>query len=252
MLIDGRALARDILGSLKARPAPSGRLAILASDAPANRAFVARKLAAARELGIRCRIAQPSVRAVQACSKDSAVCGIVIQLPLPPDIRRDACIAALDPQKDVDNLTGRAPVPAPAASVVFSILRAQSIDPARVSFAVFGDGFLVGRPVCRALANAGARVALISPDTPNPAHIVRAADVVITCVGGSRIPDTARFDVAWIKDGAGVIDFGFPPDCDQAALRAQINRFSFATPTPHGTGPVLVAELLRNFYALCG
>ncbi len=154
----------------------------------------------------------------------------------------------IDIKKDVDNLTGKALVESPTVGCVKEII-------AREKFAIrdfknivlVGQGFLVGQPIAVWLAVEDIVYSVVGIGTMNPEKIIRTADLVISGVGKTGV---VRAD--WLKDGAGFIDFGFPPDIDQGELMSSGARLRFYTPTPHGTGPILVVKLFENFFAVCG
>lgn len=253
--IDGDSVAADIMASLVERPLPPGTLAIAGCGiSPASLSFINRKRIAAEALGIpfvvrdipadagQDRITQ----AVTGLSADPYVRAVVLQLPLPAAFDRDAVIACIDPLKDIDNLTGKAPVESPSVLVVREILSRAGCDILDFkNVVVVGRGFLVGSPVIRWLAATGVPYTAIDIDTPDPQSIIRHADLVISGVGKTGVLDLASF-----SDGAGLIDFGFPPDADQSLLASHARRLRFFTPTPHGTGPILVAKLFENFFRL--
>lgn len=272
--IDGAAIAQKIIDGLKARPRLQKSLAVvLVGNDKASLVFVRRKCAVARELGIIFTVHQFSVSdrqdavidCIRQLSDDAQVGGIVIQLPVPHGFNRDALIAALDPKKDVDNLTGMAEVEAPAVGAVKEVLAFCKWQMAHCTIAVVGRGFLVGAPIIKwlederfmihdsllgpALRGFGGQARLVIKvadiETPNLQEFVADADMVITGVG-----KTGLIDLRWLKDGAGIIDFGFPPDIKQEGLGLRVRGLGFYTPTPGGTGPILVAKLFENVYAL--
>ena len=255
MKIDGDRIAGDIVASLGRRPVPSGALAVVSCGAsPASLAFIGRKRAVADGFGIPFAVHDipaganqaDAERLVAGLSADPGIRAIILQLPLSAHIRRDGLIARIDPSKDVDNLTGRAPAESPSVLAVREILsRAGCAIADFRHIVILGAGFLVGAPIVRWLASRGIPHTVMDIDTPDPESVIRLADLVISGVGKTGVADPALF-----PDGAGFIDFGFPPDADQPALASHASRLRFFTPTPHGTGPILVAKLFENFYSL--
>lgn len=274
--IDGAAIAQNSIDALKKRPRPKKTLAaILIGNDHASLTFVRRKSRVARELGIAFDFFQFSAtdtedtvrERIRDLSRDERVGGIVLQLPLPARFDRDALIAAIALRKDVDNVTGCLVVESPAVGVVKEILAAvsrshnikfKSLDGLIV--AVVGKGFLVGAPISKWLERASASVSPFTfkaadIDTADIRGFVADADLIITGVGKAGL-----IDPRWLKDGAGVIDFGFPPDFTRETSHGArpydvtiLNHLAFYTPTPGGTGPILVAKLFENFYSLnCG
>lgn len=261
--IDGKAIAQGIIEGLKKQPRPEKMLAavVVGADA-ASLSFVRRKELVARELGIAFELFQFSAtdaesevyERVRSLSHDGRVGGIIVQLPLPARFDRAALIAVIAVHKDVDNLTGRAGVEAPAVGTVKEILAHVSgfKNLQGVTVAVVGKGFLVGAPIIRwlhseSLKISGLKLKTADIETENIQAFVADADIVITGVGKKDL-----IDPAWLKPGAGIIDFGFPPDMKQEELilKPETLNLAFYTPTPGGTGPILVAKLFENFYRL--
>lgn len=250
--ISGTAIAHAIRERLAALPSPRGRLvAVVAHSGAAGRSFVARKAAFAAGLGVNFSVHEAAseaecLRAIRSFSADSGVHGIVLQLPLPPDWDRDRLIAAIDPAKDPDCLTGRAPVDPPAVCAVRAALAHAGFCVRDFKHVVVvGRGFLVGAPVSHWLRAEGIAFSVIDIDTPDSAAIIGGADLIISGVGKTGI-----CGLRFVRDGAGIIDFGFPPDFDQNALAREAERLAFCTMTPGGIGPILVASLFDNFYRL--
>ena len=253
--IDGRGIADRLLASLALRPVPSGSFAaVLVEGDAASHSFVSRKRAACDRLKIPFRLhefpADASPADIEACIRelcaDASVRAIVLQLPLPPGFDRDLLVAAIDVRKDVDDLTGCASVESPAVGCAKEILASEGM---RIqdfkNITVVGAGFLVGRPIASWIARLGIPLSIVDIDTPNPDSFMRDADLVISGVGKTGVVRPGS-----LKRGACFIDFGFPPDADQAELASAADRLRFHTPTPGGTGPVLIAKLFENFFAL--
>ncbi len=252
-IIDGRKIADELIAVLTARPAPSRALAVvMVGGNDASRAFVARKQAVAERLGISFRLHDITENASQdviekllrELSVDAGVGGIVLQLPVPKDFNRDALIAVIDIKKDVDNLTGKALVESPTVGCVKEIFaREKCAIRDFKNIVLVGQGFLVGQPIAVWLRSESIPYSVVDIDTMNSEMIIRTADLVISGVG-----KTGVVRVEWLKDGTGFIDFGYPADINQQELMSAGARLRLYTPTPHGTGPILVAKLFENFY----
>ncbi len=255
--VDGIGIAERLIVRLAALPVPQQMLAVvmIGGDA-ASRAFVARKRAVADRLGVRFSVHNVPQGATQkevesllrGLSLNVSVGGIVLQLPVPATFDRDALIAHISPEKDIDDLTGKSPYRSPAVQCVKEVLATEgcAIRDFR-DIVVIGQGFLVGLPVAAWLGTIGVPYSGIGIDTPDPDSFVRRADLIITGVGKTGV---VRAEA--LKEGAVVIDFGFPPDIDQHELALAGERLRLYTPTPGGTGPILVAKLFENFFAVSG
>lgn len=255
MKIDGQAVAAGMYGVLRRMPVPRTRMvAVLMGADGASLSFIARKEAAARSLGIDFeRVAfsgeepqETVLRVICALADDASVGGIILQLPVPKAYDRHALVSAIGSAKDVDNLSGSAAVLPPSVRAVEAVLAAggKTIRDYQ-AVRMVGNGVLVGAPIARFCAARGVTHMVANGTTKNIAGFVRGADLVITGVGKAGI-----VHADWLADGASVIDFGFPPDFDQADLARNAPRLALYTPTPNGTGPILVACLFDNFYAL--
>ena len=255
MQINGREIAREILEGLRRMPLPHRRMvAVLIGGDAASASFLARKAAVAQSLGIGFELVSFSgreleediVHSITSFSADPSVGGIVLQLPVPQTYDRDTLINAIGITKDVDNLSGRVDVLPPSVGTVQSILAScgkKLSDYGAVR--IVGNGFLVGAPLARFCAQSGIPHEVANSKTENLHEFVRAGDLVIAGTGRAGLvsPD-------WLMDGAGAIDFGFPPDFNQEKLVVNAERLAFYTPTPFGTGPILIAKLFENFYFL--
>jgi len=272
MVIDGKKIANGIVARLKERPTPKKFLAIvLVGDDAASASFVKQKEKVARELGIDFRIARLSsstnqetlVAEIGKLVRDEQCGGIVLQLPLPEHFDRDKIIAAIPPEKDVDNLRGDSLVLSPAAGVVQEILNFTHYSLPITAAAVVGHGFLVGQPIVgwlRGSANSheladGRAKKVMVLDVGDDLAALKDADVVILGVGKAGLVTPAM-----LKPNALVIDFGYSRGPD-GKLHGDFNASEIEnwklkienlryTPVPHGAGPILVAKLFENFYTL--
>lgn len=251
--IDGTALARSIEQRVAASVVPSTLelVGFVASGDAAGRSFQETKRRAAARCGIAYRTVllpegirqEAAESAVRAAAHAPSCQGIVVQLPLPASLDTAAMLALIPPHKDPDvlGITGGA-LPAPAAGAVSEILRLTNHVP-QVA-AVIGQGRLVGIPVSRWLQDQGVSVRRL--DKGFDERELSGADLVVLGTGAYRL------DPGLLSEGAGVIDFGYQDgrgDLD-ASDPARLVHLSFFTPTPGGTGPVLVAKLMENFQQL--
>ncbi|HXF44117.1 MAG TPA: bifunctional 5,10-methylenetetrahydrofolate dehydrogenase/5,10-methenyltetrahydrofolate cyclohydrolase [Candidatus Paceibacterota bacterium] len=259
MVIDGRKIAERLVGELKARPKPGKYLAaFLVGENPESGSFLKRKEATARDLGVDFRtIKIPADETllrgeIAKAATDPDCGGILLQLPLPANMGRRELVDIIPPDKDVDNLTGRAAVLPPAVLALKSIINDIGFNLASARVAVVGLGFLVGGPISRWLKDKCAELHLL--DTRNDLEILKEMDLVISGVGQAHL-----ISPAMLKNGSTVIDFGYDVkngkiygDFDDSEIRnskLETRNLTY-TPTPGGTGPILVAKLFENFYNL--
>ncbi|MBI4119329.1 MAG: bifunctional 5,10-methylenetetrahydrofolate dehydrogenase/5,10-methenyltetrahydrofolate cyclohydrolase, partial [Parcubacteria group bacterium] len=181
---------------------------------------------------------------------------VIVQLPLPAKYGRQPVINAVDPEKDVDCITermlgkfytGRSPIVLPAVGAVQEVLGTMNYELGMKKVAVVGAGFLVGKPIANWLMGRVRELYIL--DKGSDLDLLTGADLVISGVGQAGLIRPER-----LKEGVGVIDFGISyvdgkmrGDFESAELKA-----AWYTPTPGGTGPIVVAKLFENFYTLCG
>ena len=192
---------------------------------------------------------------VRALNADAAVDGILVQLPLPPQIDTDAVIAAIDPDKDVDGFhpvnAGRLAsglegfVPCTPLGCVM-LLRQVHEHLAGLEAVVLGRSNIVGKPMAALLLRESCTVTIAHSRTRDLFGTVRRADIVVAAVG---VPGMVRGE--WIKPGATVIDVGINrlPDgrlVGDVAFEEAVEVAGAITPVPGGVGPMTIAVLLRN------
>jgi len=272
MKIDGKKIAEVIIEKLRSRGFDKlttknlgARFfgAVLVGEDPASISFLKQKEKVAKELGIDFRlykfaenISQDELRKEVGKIVTGKTCGgMIVQLPLPEHINKHYVLNAIPREKDVDVLgeralgafyTGRNLVNPPAVGVVEEIFKQQNIDLQDKIVAVVGVGFLVGKPISMWLQGKVQEIYLL--DQGSNLVILKQADLVISGVG-----QTGIIKAEVLKNGAGVIDFGISNkdgnlsgDLDDPNLE----KLAFYTPTPGGTGPILVAKLFENFFML--
>lgn len=270
MKIDGKEIASDIISRLKNKTAPKKILAaVLVGEDPRSISFLRQKERTAKELGVDFRIYRLSEsykndelrREVGRIATQKPVGGVIVQLPLPDGVSSRYVLNAIPIGKDVDVLgekgltafqNGKNPILPPAVGAVNEILERMSVELHDSIVAVLGKGTLVGSPVSTWLA--GKCKELHTLDSKSNIETIKVADVVISGIGKPGVITTKI-----LKEGAGVIDFGYyySPNGEVSGdlnteKGAELEKLSFYTPTPGGTGPILVAKLLENFYTLCG
>jgi methylenetetrahydrofolate dehydrogenase (NADP+)/methenyltetrahydrofolate cyclohydrolase len=271
--IDGRAIAKGILERLSAQPKPEKFLAVvLVGDDPSSVSFIKQKEKIAKQLGVDFRLYRFPVEKtsdelrdeVRKIAEHKTCGGVVVQLPLPAHVNRHYVLNALPPEKDVDVLGERAlgafyaergRVLPPAVATVEEILKIYYPD-AIPSVAVVGLGLLVGRPMATWIMWRARETFLLR--STSDLGLIKQTDIVITGVGKAGLI-TPRM----VKPGAMVIDFGYDSNRGDFEASGAGGADSVGesadgddeknikyTPTPGGTGPILVAKLFENFYKL--
>ena len=267
MLLDGKAVAATLRASLAAQaaalPYRPCLAVILVGDNPASTVYVRNKDRAAREAGFDARTIRLEATATEdallgtiaVLNADDTVDGILVQLPLPPQINAGAVLQAVDPAKDVDGFhpvnVGRLQegsallAPCTPRGVMKLLTHAgASLNGARAL--VLGRSAIVGKPVAAMLTAANATVTIAHSRTRNLPAECRRAEILVAAVGQ---PELVRGD--WVAEGAIVIDVGINrmPDGRLAGdcATAECARHAAAiTPVPGGVGPMTIACLLEN------
>ncbi len=262
--MDGRALAERIRGEVAADVAALGRVGlatVLVGDDPASDIYIRRKHEASREVGIEARdhrlpaetSQEELLRFVDELNRDDAVDGLLVQLPLPPQIDEAVVIRAVEPVKDVDGLhpvnagqlyLGRAGHVGATPLGVMALLGEYRVPLEGARAVVVGRSDIVGKPVALLLLAANATVTVCHSRTVELGARTREADVLVVAAGRAGL--VAREDV---RDGAAVVDVGMNRTPD--GLRGDVDpavseRAALMTPVPGGVGPMTIALLLQN------
>jgi methylenetetrahydrofolate dehydrogenase (NADP+)/methenyltetrahydrofolate cyclohydrolase len=240
----------------------------LVGDDPASRIYVRRKQLACAAVGITSlRVDLPEsastdqvLALIRSWNVDPAVHAILVQLPLPDHIDRQAVLNAIDPAKDVDCLGGTnlglllhgAPrfLPCTPAGIM-ELLRHYQISTRGRHVVVVNRSLTVGQPLAALLTRdhhrGNATVTVCHEHTRDIDRLCRMADIIVTAVGR---PAEFRLRGHMVKRGAVVIDVGISRvdrrvvgdvDFDDVAEKA-----SLITPVPGGVGPCTVAMLVKN------
>lgn len=266
-ILDGKAIAARLRARLAERvaalPFRPGLRVVRVGDDPASGVYVRNKDRAAQEVGFdSATIHLPGdtteaalLATIAQLNADASVDGILVQLPLPPQIRAEAAIAAVDPAKDVDGFhplnAGRLAAGQPGLVPctprgVMHILAEAGIDLRGARAVVLGRSQIVGRPMAQLLLGADCTVTIAHSRTRDIAAECRRAEVLVAAVGR---PEMVRGD--WIAPGAVVVDVGINrlPDGRLVGDVAYAEAAAFAgaiTPVPGGVGPMTIACLLEN------
>jgi methylenetetrahydrofolate dehydrogenase (NADP+)/methenyltetrahydrofolate cyclohydrolase len=270
-ILDGRALAKTLREELRAEiqafsaaagAAPALAVVQVAGDAASDR-YVRGIQKACSDTGIdfihRLLPGDTAQAALEATighlSADSAISGILLQLPLPSGLSAASAVARIDPRKDVDGVH-----PASAGLLLqglpclvpntpaggLELLRRNGIPLLGKRAVVVGRSNIVGKPMALLLLQEHATVTIAHSRTPDLAGVVREADIVVAAVGRAGL-----ITGAMLRPGVTVVDFGINVGQD-GAMVGDVDFASAAevagaiTPVPGGTGPVTNVMLLRN------
>jgi methylenetetrahydrofolate dehydrogenase (NADP+)/methenyltetrahydrofolate cyclohydrolase len=266
-IIDGKAVAQRLRGLVAERvaalPFQPGLRVVRVGDDPASGIYVRNKDRAALAAGFDSgTVSLPAdtpeaelLDLIGELNADPEVDGILVQLPLPPQIRQEAVVDAISPAKDVD---GFHPVNAGLLSTrqrslvpctpkgVMHLLREAGVRLPGARAVVLGRSQIVGRPMLQLLLDADCTVTVAHSRTRDLPAECRRADILVAAVGR---PEMVRGD--WIAPGAAVIDVGINrlPDrrlVGDVAFAEAVGHAGAITPVPGGVGPMTIACLMEN------
>ena len=268
--IDGRAVSKSLLAEvastvdqLGTRGVKPTLAVVLVGDDPASAVYVRNKGKRAAEVGIATvdhrlgaeTTTEQLLGLVRSLNDDPSVHGILVQLPLPPQVDADAVLLAIDPTKDVDGFhpenLGRLMIGEPRFVACtplgcMKLLEAAGTELSGARALVVGRSTIVGKPMAQLLLAANATVTIAHSRTQDLAAEVARADVLVAACGRPRM-----IEGGWIKPGATVIDVGINRGedgklCGDVEFEAAFERARAITPVPGGVGPMTIACLMHN------
>jgi methylenetetrahydrofolate dehydrogenase (NADP+)/methenyltetrahydrofolate cyclohydrolase len=273
-IIDGKIIAADLRAAVKAETQRlhaahgivPGLAVVLIGDDPASQSYVASKSRAVAEVGMRpfdhhlpADVSEAELIAlVQKLNADPAVHGVLVQMPLPPQISTKCIVARIDPDKDVDGFhplnAGRLFTGLPALAPCTPIACIKLIKTVHASLAgrealMVGRSHIVGNPLALLLLKENATVTIAHTRSRDLPALCRRAEILCVAIGRAEY---IRGD--WIRPGSTVIDIGI--NRVRAGGKSRIvGDVNFAealpvagaiTPVPGGVGPMTIACLLLN------
>jgi len=274
-IIDGKTIGAQLRGKIagevsrlkSAHGLTPGIAVVLVGANPASEVYVRTKSKAVAEAGMRAvdrKLPATTSEAellalVDDLNKDPDVHGILVQLPLPPQVDSHKIISAIDPAKDVDGFhpinVGRLASGLPGlvpCTPLGCVILTKTVHPslAGLEAVVVGRSNIVGKPVAQLLLAENATVTIAHSKTRDLPALCRRADVLVAATGR---PEMVRRE--WIKPGATVIDVGINRVADEGGKSRIVGDVAYAeavdvagaiTPVPGGVGPMTIACLLFN------
>ncbi len=291
IILDGNKIAGEIraevASEVKTMTAPGmrpGLAVVLVGHNPASEVYVRGKVKSSAEVGIYSEQHAPSetvsteelLDLIDELNRRDEIDGILVQLPLPPQVDAKKVLMAVDPAKDVDGfhpmnvglLSTQRPglVPCTPAGII-EILKRSKIPIAGQEAVVVGRSDIVGKPTAMLLINGNATVTVCHSKTRDLAGVCRRADILVAAIGRAGMI-TREF----VKPGATVIDVGMNQVTDRAEferlfagnakreetfrtkgstlvgdVHPQVAEVAGAiTPVPGGVGPLTIAMLMAN------
>ncbi len=274
MIIDGKLFAEGLRAKLTEQIAvlkqengiTPGLTVVLVGEDPASQVYVRNKQKFAEECGMNSVTIKKDVettqeellKLIQDLNNDTAVHGILVQLPLPKHIHEQTVLQSILPEKDVDGFhpvnVGRLSIGEPSLIPCtplgsLLLLKDKLGNLSGKKAVIVGRSNIVGKPMLQLLLKENCTVTIAHSRTENLPAVCREADIIVAAVGQPRL---IKGD--WVKEGATVIDVGInrieengknrlvgDVDYDEVAPKV-----AFITPVPGGVGPMTIACLLRN------
>ncbi len=290
-ILDGTKIRDEVFAELSEEIASldlsgirPGLAAVLVGENPASQLYVKGKIAASGQLGLASWLHTPPASVttdevlalVQDLNRDNKVDGILVQLPLPPQVDAKRVLEAVDPAKDVDGfhpvnlgrlVSGRPGLVACTPAGCMEILRRSKITIEGANAVVLGRSDIVGKPMALLLMHANATVTVCHSKTRDLPGTVRRADILVAAMGKA-----AYVEAEWIRPGATVIDVGinrvtepaeaarifrnFPDRFEKFRAKGfalvgdvhpdAVNIAGALTPVPGGVGPMTITMLMSN------
>ena len=269
-IIDGKEVAASVRESIKKEVEvlekdgkKTGLAVIIVGNNPASRVYVNNKKKGCAEVGMESfEYALPEetttdelLELVEKLNNDTAVDGILCQLPLPKQIDEKKVLNAIAPNKDVDAFhpvnTGHIMIgdhsflPCTPAGIM-EMLKYYNISVEGKECVVIGRSNIVGKPMAMLLLGQNGTVTICHSRTKNLKEVTCRADILVVAVGKAYFVTEDM-----VKDGAVVIDVGMNRNaegklCGDVDFDKVKDKCSFITPVPGGVGPMTITMLLKN------
>ncbi len=253
MIIDGKKISEEIKKTLNGKGLKLAIVAVAPDEA--SKKFISQKIKFAEDIGAKTRLYElpEDITTSQLRKKMAEIShikendGVILQLPLPSQIKTQYVLNGITVSKDVDVLssrafgdfaTGHSKILPPVVGAVKLIFDKYNVDFKNKNIVVVGSGKLVGKPVATWLINQNATFSVLDKYTLNPKTYTLTADIIISGTGKKNLitPDM-------VKDGVILIDVG---DADPKVA----DKCSLFTPAIGGLGPLTVAMVFKNLIEL--
>jgi len=270
-IIDGKQIANETILEVKETISkatmkgekPPGLAVIQVGEDSASKIYIRNKRIACSKVGIKSfnydlpeqTSEKELIKLVVSLNSNPEVNGILVQLPLPPQINETIIIETIEPIKDVDGfhpytigrLMQRIPILRPCTAIgVMTMLDSIGADPIGKHVVIVGASNLVGRPLALEFLLRGATTTVCHRFTENLEHFVRQADILAVAVGKPNVVLSE-----WIKKDAIVLDIGINRNkkgniTGDVDFEIAKEKASWISPVPGGVGPMTVAMLIKN------
>ena len=269
-IINGKRISQEIKDELRKKVADlkmqgiTFTLAVIqVGNDPASSVYVGNKKKACEYIGIESlsyelpqeTTEEELLKLVRELNENSAVGGILVQLPLPEHIDEDKVLMTIAPEKDVDgfhptnvgNLSiGRPGFVSCTPAGVIQLLKRSGIEIEGKDCVVLGRSNIVGKPMAMLLLRENGTVTVCHSRTKNLKEITKRADILVVAIGKPKF-----VDASYVKEGAVVIDVGIHRNennklCGDVDFDSVAPHTLAITPVPGGVGPMTIAMLMSN------
>lgn len=236
---------------------------IIVGNNPASMTYVKNKKTSCEAVGFKSTVIELPIEITEAelltkiieLNEDSAVHGILVQLPLPSHISEEKVIQTISVEKDVDGFhpyqvgalaSGMKCLKPCTPSGVIELLKVYGIEISGRHAVIVGRSHIVGKPLMQLLLDENATVTVCHSKTTDLAQFTKTADILVVAIGRANF-----IKANMVKDGAVVIDVGINR-LDNGKLVGDVSfdevsdKVSYITPVPGGVGPMTITMLLRN------
>jgi len=239
-----------------------GLAVVIVGDNPASKVYVGQKEKACDSVGFNSILytlpdkttEEELLTLIFEMNQNSAIDGILVQLPLPSHMDSEKIIGAISPEKDVDGfhpinigklVSGLDGIKPCTPRGIMYILQKYGIELEGKRAVVVGRSNIVGKPIAHMLMAKNATVTICHSRTEDIANYTREADITIVSVGKPKFltSDMVKENSIIIDVGINRLEEGLVGDVDFEALKKKV---SFITPVPGGIGPLTIAMLLKN------
>ncbi len=270
MIIDGKKEAellreeikKEIISIKKKTNKVPGLAVILIGDHLPSQIYVKNKEKSSKEVGINSNVIkypndvseEDILKKIKELNNDNSVSGILVQLPLPDQIRQERIINSIEPSKDVDgfspinvgNLASgyNGIVPCTPKGCLMLIKKIEKNLSGKHAV-IIGRSNLNGKPIAQLLLKENCTITIAHSKTKNLKEECSKADILVAAVG---VANLVKKD--WVKDGSIIIDVGINKQGDKivgdVSFEEVKNKVKAITPVPGGVGPMTIACLLKN------
>ncbi len=269
-IINGKEISAQIKEELKdkVKAMKEGGISVCLAviqvgDDPASSVYVGNKKKACAYIGITSlsyelpeETTQEELLAlIGELNKRKDVNGILVQLPVPAHIDKDAVIRAIAPEKDVDGFhpqsvgalcIGQEGFVSCTPAGIIQLLKRSGIEIAGKECVIIGRSNIVGKPMALLLLRENGTVTVTHSGTKDLKEVTRRADILVAAVGKPKM-----ITREYVKEGAVVIDVGIHRNennklCGDVDYDDVAPVCSAITPVPGGVGPMTIAMLMNN------